>query len=174
MRNTIRYFGALTAFLAAGLVTQTPASAQGTLTLSAPTISPAEQLEQQAEQPVAHDNWLPVAAELEKAARLRGVDDPTALNDLMAAATLYASVGRPTIALSILDEVATRAEKVGAFDIAARAYDGAVPLALQNDDADRAGFYVGRIEALAKRPDLPPAQKHAILGLLGMSNGDCR
>ncbi len=174
MRNTIRYLSALTALLAAGLITHTPASAQGTLTLSAPTISPAEQLEQQAEQPVVRDNWLPAAVELEKAARLRGVDDPAALNDLMGAATLYASVGRPTIALSILDEVATRAEKAGAFDMAARAYDGAVPLALQNDDSDRAAFYVGRLEALAHRQDVPAAQRQTILGLLGMSIGDCR
>ena len=175
MRNTIRHLGALTAFLVAGFAVHSPLAAQEEAqALSAPTVTPAEQLETKADQPVTHDNWLPVAADLEKAARLRPADDPEALTDLMGAATLYASVGRPTIALSILDEVTGRAEHIGAFDMAARAYVGAITLAQDNDHPDSAAFYAGRLEALVKAPGVTPAQKQAILGWLGTTGNNCR
>ncbi len=173
MRNTIRNLGALTAFLVAGLAIHSPATAQEAQTLSAPTISPAEQLELKADQPVVHDNWLPAAAELEHAARLRPANDPEALTDLMGAATLYASADRPTVAISLLQEVAGRAEHIGAFDVAAHAYTGIIGLEMKVGDNDDAAFYVTRLQALAKRPGLTPEQKQAILTPLGQAGGTC-
>ena len=174
MRSTIRHLGVLGGFLVAGFALHSPAMAQEAQTLSAPTVTPAQRLEMKADQPVTHDNWLPVAADLEHAAKLRPADNLTALNDLMGAATLYQSVGRPTIALSIVSDVASRAEHAGDIDLAAHAYTGAITLALKLDDSDQASYYLGKLEALARRPGVTPAEKQAILGPLGLLGPTCK
>ncbi len=169
MRNTIRYLSALTALLGAGFVLSTPAAAQEespTVTLSAPTVTAAEQLELKAYTPVEHNNWAPIAAELEHAATLRAANDPVAVNDLLSAATLYASIDRPTTALVLAEEAAWRAERMGAGDMAVRAWIGTIRLAAVAQD-DRELYFFNQLEVAARLPGVSPQLKAAVLGALG-------
>ncbi len=170
MRNTIRYLSALTALLGAGFVLSTPAAAQEespTITLSAPTtVSAAEQLELKAATPVENNNWAPAAADLVQAAKLRPAEDVVAVNDLLSAATLYASIDRPTTALVPTEEAAWRAERMGAADMAVRAWIATIKLAAVAQD-DRELYFVNQLEVAARLPGVTPALKTAVLGALG-------
>ncbi len=163
MRTTYRYLSALSTLLVAGMVAHASAAAQGTRLLSAPTISPAEQLEMLAEQPIVNGQWLPSAKDLEQAARLRPATDPTAVWDLMSAATLYTSMGRDDEALALLVTAGDRARRIGDNELTFRTYLAGLGVAEQAEDASWTHFYLNHLVAVVKRPGVTAEQKNAVL-----------
>ncbi len=175
MLNTLRNLGTLTVLVVTGLTLHSPLAAQSTRVLSAPTLSAAEQLELQAEQPITNGDhgWLMAANELAKAAKLRAPTDPTAVTDLVTAGTLYESVGRHADALDALDLAGSRAVKIGENAEAAHAYVAAFNVAVKLEDEDIARQYLDRATKAAEGPGVSFSERQAILGPQGIPVETC-
>ncbi len=153
MRGTIRQLGALTAVVVAGLVLPSLAVAQET----------PEVLEARAALNTNFPHGIAKAGQmLVKAAQLRAPDDPIAVSDLLAAASVLYQTGSVNQARTVAEQAGDRALAMGDVSSAARAFNMVALIANQQRDPVRDKF-IARAQLLASSPLLSTNEKRRIV-----------
>lgn len=109
------------------------------------------------------EKWPTLAKNLERAAKLRGADDPRAVEDLLFSATVRLQLGQATRAQTQFVQAADWALAIGDVESAATGYVRAAIVAAQLKDAAGAQELRDKAVRLARSPLLNEDQRASIL-----------
>lgn len=162
MTTTTRFM----ASCCAALLTASALSVTNLVAQAPGTVAPAAaiKLETKAEGWLGAPNkWSGVARALERAAEIRGAEDPAAVSDLFLAAAARMWIGQHAHAQAVYVKAAEWALATGDVETAATGYTRAAVIAFEANDIAAARELRGKATRLAHSPLLSAAQREFIM-----------